>query len=81
MMASGTVPDRTWRRRSKSNIPEFQSYLLEIERLEVDYSLSADTDSWLSHNGLVEHQHFTIRSRLLSPKRFAGREVAVTPDR
>ncbi|MFX4223300.1 MAG: hypothetical protein ACMVO3_21385 [Thalassobaculum sp.] len=77
-MASGTGSDRTRRRRRKSNLPEFQSYLLEIERLEVDYSLSADTDSRLSHNGLVEHQHFNIWSRLLSLNRFAGREVAVT---
>lgn len=78
MMSSGTGLNRTRGRRSKSSLPEFQSYLLEIEGLEVDYSLSADTDSRISHNGLVEHQHFTIRSRLLSPKRFAGREVTVT---
>lgn len=52
--------------------------MLEIERLDVDYSLSANGDSRFSRNDLVEHQHFTIRSRLLSPKRFEGREVAVT---
>lgn len=73
------APSGRGTRSSKvSKAVQFESYLLEIEGLDVDYSLSANGDSTFSQNGLVEHQHFTIRSRLLSPKRFAGREVAVT---
>lgn len=53
-------------------------YLLEITAVDIDYSMSADRDSRLSRNGLVEHQHVAIRARLLSPSRYASRTVKMT---